>query len=160
MLVSYFISYFRFNCNLPLHASLYSLVSQMFNYMVAMMAIFYLLEELMDLLLAGDLSAGIVDSSGVFPQFMDCGWFGVNLGWVGEGFTPLVMEEFNMGEFNWLDLGSLREVEVFMGQVVEGFSGGVNFTSVWGGVASLAIDMTVFMLIIGLSPCSGGFSRE
>ena len=77
------------------------------------MAIFYLLEKLVDLLLAGDLSAGIVDSSGVFPQFMDCGWFGVNLGWVGEGFTPLVMEEFNMGEFNWLDLGSLREGEGF-----------------------------------------------
>ena len=55
---------------------------------------------------------------------------------MGEGFTPLVMEEFNLGEFNLLDLGSLMEIEVFMGQVVGGVSEGVNFISVWGVVAS------------------------
>ena len=75
----------------------------------------------------------------------------MNLGWVGEEVTPLVMEESSMGEFNRLDLGSLREGE--------GFSGGVNFT-VWGWIASLAIGMKVFMLIIGLGPFIGGFPRE
>ena len=92
------------------------------------MAIFYPLEKLMDLLLAGDLSVGrIVDSSGVFPYFTGCGWFGVNLCWVGEGFTPLVMEESSMGEFNRLDLGSLREGEGFalLGYCL-GLFGGVN----------------------------------
>ena len=57
---------------------------------------------------------------------------------MGEGFTPLVMEEFNLGVF----------------------SGGEGFMSVWGVVISWAIDMMFFMLIIGLGFCSGGFHWE
>ena len=45
---------------------------------VAMKEIFCSMVELVDFLLTGDLSAGIVDSSGEFSQFMDWGWFGVN----------------------------------------------------------------------------------
>ena len=52
---------------------------------------------------------------------------------MGEGFTPLVMEEF---------------------------SGGVSFISVWGVMISWAIDMIFFMLIICLGSCSGGFHWE
>ena len=113
----------------------------MFNCMVTTMVIFYLLEELVDLLLAGDLFAGItVDSIGVSVirwlwTRMDWGLFGVNFCGVGEGFTPLVMEGFNavvfMVVFIRLDLGSLREGEGegfvllvgCLGQVVEGFRG-------------------------------------
>ena len=45
---------------------------------VAMMEIFNSIVELVDFLLYGDLSGGIMDSSGEFSQFVDCGRFGVN----------------------------------------------------------------------------------
>ena len=61
--------------------------------MLVVKVIYYL--ELVDLLPIDDLAAGTVDSTGVDLQFMDWGWFRVNLGCVGEGLILLV----NMWEF-------------------------------------------------------------